>query len=86
MSANVARLARRKRRITTIGWVSLLSIGTISLIYWEQTALLYILATVGVTILLLVVGMADLAHSETMTEQVVTPAKPDTSDRSRRRI
>ena len=85
MSANVARLARRKRKITTIAWVSALSIGTICLIYWEQTALLYILATVGVTILLLVVGLADLAHAESMTEQVATPPKPDTTDRARRR-
>ena len=86
MSANFARLARRKRKMTTIAWVSGLTIATISLIYYEQTALLYILATVGVTILLLVVGLADLAHAETMTEQVATPTRPEATDRSRRRI
>ena len=85
MSANIARLARRRRRMITIGWVSLLSIITISLIYWEQTALLYILATVGVTILLLVVGLADLAHADTMTAET-SSLKPDTTDRARRRV
>jgi hypothetical protein len=81
---NAARLARRKRKFTTIGWVSILSIATISLIYYEQTALLYILATVGVTILLVVVGLADLAHAETMSEQAPLPAGAE-SDRTRSR-
>ncbi|HXD29985.1 MAG TPA: hypothetical protein VN643_02635 [Pyrinomonadaceae bacterium] len=85
MSSNAARLARRKRLLTTIGWVSVLTIGTISLIYWEQTALLYILATVGVTVLLLIVGLADLAHAETMTDQAAAPIKADASGTSRRR-
>jgi hypothetical protein len=51
----------------TILWTAALSLGTIILIYKEQTALLYILATVGVTALLLVVGMSDLAHAEKLT-------------------
>ncbi|HEV7743381.1 MAG TPA: hypothetical protein VGO56_00155, partial [Pyrinomonadaceae bacterium] len=41
--------------------------GTIFLLYKEQTALLYILATLGVTALLVVVGMSDLAHAEKLT-------------------
>ena len=34
------------------------------LIYFEQTALLYILSTLGVTILLVIVAAADLGRSE----------------------
>jgi hypothetical protein len=55
---------RRRRKLFTILWVALLGLGTIILIYREMTALLYILATLGVTALLIVVAMADLAHAE----------------------
>ncbi len=58
---------RRRRRMITILWTAVLAIGTIILIYKEMTAVLYILATVGVTALLLVVAMADLAHAERLT-------------------
>ena len=34
------------------------------LIYFEQTALLYILSTLGVTVLLVIVALADLGQSE----------------------
>ena len=58
---------RRRRRMFTILWTAVLALGTIFLIYKEMTAVLYILATVGVTALLIVVALADLAHSETLT-------------------
>ncbi len=45
---------RRRRKLITILWTALLAIGTIILIYKEMTALLYILATLGVTALLVV--------------------------------
>ena len=51
----------------TILWTAVLSIVTIVLIYKEMTAVLYILATFGVTALLVVVAMSDLAHSEQLT-------------------
>jgi uncharacterized membrane protein YhaH (DUF805 family) len=76
---NAARLARRKRRMITYGWIAALALITISLIYWEQSAILYILATVGVTILLVVVALADLAHANTMTEQAVGPRTGETT-------
>jgi len=41
-----------------------LAVLTFLLIYFEQTSLLYILATLGVTILLVVVALADLGQSE----------------------
>ncbi|MFN2514674.1 MAG: hypothetical protein ABR556_00535 [Pyrinomonadaceae bacterium] len=55
---------RRRRKMFTVLWTALLAIGTIVMIYREMTALLYILATVGVTALLVVVAMSDLAHDE----------------------
>jgi hypothetical protein len=58
---------RRRRKLITILWTALLFIGTIILIYKEMTALLYILATLGVTALLVVVAMADLSHAEKLT-------------------
>jgi hypothetical protein len=70
MSATaVARTARRRRRMITYLWITGLAVLTVSLIYWEQTALLYILATVGVTVLLVVVAKSDLKHSETTANQ-----------------
>jgi uncharacterized membrane protein len=59
--------ARRRRRMITYLWILALAILTISLIYWEKTALLYILATLGVTALLVIVARADLARSETVS-------------------
>ncbi len=58
---------RRRRKMITILWTALLGLGTIILIYKEMTALLYILATLGVTALLVIVAMADLSHSENLT-------------------
>ena len=58
---------KRRRKMITILWTSALAIGTIILIYKEMTALLYILATVGVTVLLVVVAMADLSPAEKLT-------------------
>lgn len=48
----------------TFLWIATLAIVTISLIYWEMTALLYILATLGVTALLVVVALSDLSKHE----------------------
>ncbi|HEV7472986.1 MAG TPA: hypothetical protein VGN90_02985 [Pyrinomonadaceae bacterium] len=58
---------RRRRKMFTVLWTAVLAIGTIVLIYKEMTALLYILATLGITALLVVVAMADLSHSEKLT-------------------
>lgn len=48
----------------TILWTAVLAIGTIILIYKEMTAVLYILATVGVTILLVIVAKAHLSPDD----------------------
>ena len=67
---------RRRRKMITILWAAIIGIGTIILIYKEMTALLYILATLGVTALLVVVAMADLSHSEKLTSD---PRRSDDS-------
>ncbi|HEY5885030.1 MAG TPA: hypothetical protein VIT88_10110 [Pyrinomonadaceae bacterium] len=51
---------RRRRKLITAVWFGAISILTIVLIYWEMTAVLYILATLGVTGLLAVVAFSDL--------------------------
>jgi len=64
MSQRLAVAARRRRRLITYGWVSAMALIVIFLIYKEHTALLYILATLGVTALLAVVAVADLRGNE----------------------
>ena len=56
--------SRRNRRVFTFAWIAALTILTIFLIYREMTAVLYILATLGVTAILIVVALTDLAHAE----------------------
>src|SRR5947209_1430046 len=74
MSATITmRNARRRRRTATYLWIAALAFLTVALIYWEQTALLYILATLGVTALLVVVALSDLAAGEKFSAQ--TPAR-----------
>jgi len=67
MKRRNAAADKRRRKMITVLWTALLAIGTIILIYKEMTAVLYILATLGVTALLVVVAMADLSASEKPT-------------------
>ena len=45
-------------------WIFGMALLVFLLIYFQQTALLYIFSTLGVTILLVIVAMADLGKSE----------------------
>jgi hypothetical protein len=67
-----ARARKNSRRITYL-WIAVLVAVTVGLIYYEQTEVLYILATLGVTAFLVVVGLADLsgAQKSNLTEGVV---------------
>ena len=85
MSARAVRTARRRRRMITYLWIFGLAVLTISLIYWEQTALLYILATLGVTVLLVVVAVADLAHAEVSNQSIATDNSTPTGSANRLR-
>ncbi len=61
--SSLARGQGRRKTITAL-WTVALSIVTVLLVYWEMTALLYILATLGVTALLIIVALSDLTGSE----------------------
>ena len=61
---------RRRRKLITVLWALLLGAVVITLIYLEQSAILYILCTLGVTALLLIVAFADLAHTDVKSEEL----------------
>lgn len=74
---------RRRRKLITGLWALALSAVVIVLIVLEKTAILYILATLGVCTLLAVVAMSDLAQTDkinddtaTLKGNAVTVAKP----------
>jgi len=54
---------RRRRKLITFGWALALAALVITLIYFEKTAVLYILCTLGVTALLVIVAFSDLGES-----------------------
>jgi hypothetical protein len=62
---------RRRRKMMSGLWALGLALLVILLIYFEQTAILYILCTVGVTALLIIVALADLGHAEAASQPVV---------------
>ena len=53
---------RYSRRTIALFWFVAVGIIIGFLIYFEQIAMLYVLATVGLVILLLIVGFADLEN------------------------
>ena len=60
-SENMARLTERySRRSIALFWLAIVSIVLFTLIYLEQIAILYILASLSLIVLLLIVGFADL--------------------------
>lgn len=58
-----AKKTGRRRWLTYVWIVGILLVVSL-LIYFERTAILYVLATLGVTALLLVVAFADLGGGE----------------------
>jgi uncharacterized membrane protein len=61
---------RRRRKMITAAWALGTAILVITLIYFEKTAILYILCTVGVTVLLFIVAKSDLAHADATQGEV----------------
>ena len=59
---------RRRRKLMTSLWALGVSIAVIVLIYFEKTAILYVLCTLAVTVLLLIVAFADLHQGEPQGE------------------
>ncbi|MCA1567798.1 MAG: hypothetical protein LC803_19565 [Acidobacteria bacterium] len=64
---------RKSNRRTTFIWIAASALIIIALIWTEQVALLYVLATLSVTALLMIVAMADLGG----TRQPLTEPAPN---------
>jgi hypothetical protein len=64
MSQRIKATKTRKRRSLTLLWIFGLVVVVSVLIYYERTEMLYILATLGVTALLVIVATADLGRRE----------------------
>lgn len=70
--------ARVKRgRSMTLLWIAAMVALVIGLLYWEKIALLYVLATLGVTALMIGAAMADLAGTKRIAAETVAPSPPD---------
>ena len=63
MSQRIRTKAKKSRRFTYL-WIFGLALLVFLLIYFEQTAMLYVFSTLGVTVLLVIVAAADLGRSE----------------------
>jgi hypothetical protein len=79
MSQRINKAKQRKRRGFTYLWIFALTVSIFLLLYYEQTALLYILATFGVTVLLMIVALADLGIGDRSAE--TAPLIPEPSIR-----
>lgn len=79
MSQRIRTKTKRRRGFTYL-WIFCLAVVVFLLIYLEQTALLYIFATLGVTVLLVIVAAADLGQSELSPDSAAqipdAPAQP----------
>lgn len=64
MSQRIQAKKTKGRRWITYAWIFGIILVVSVLIYFERTALLYVLATLGVTALLLVVAFTDLGADE----------------------
>jgi hypothetical protein len=64
MSQRLRNKPNKKNRALTYLWIFGLALLVFLLIYFEQTALLYIFSTLGVTVLLIIVATADLGQSD----------------------
>jgi hypothetical protein len=64
MSQRIRTSKTKKNRSLTYLWIFGLALLVFLLIYFEQTAILYIFSTLGVTVLLVIVATADLGRSE----------------------
>lgn len=68
MSQRIDVTRKRRRRFITLTWLVGLGVLIYLLIRWEQIALLYVLATLGVTALMVVVALADLEDKSSPAE------------------
>lgn len=80
MSQKIQAKKTRKRLWLTYVWIVGILLVVSLLIYFERTALLYVLATLGVTALLLIVAFADLGGDERSPDTAGNIAGPNTSN------
>lgn len=62
------RRGKSRRRKITLLWVAVATAIVVGLLWTEQIALLYVLATLGLTVLMLVVAFADLEGKSSSNE------------------
>jgi hypothetical protein len=85
MSQRIQSTRNKKRRGFTYLWIFGMAIAVFMLIYFEQTALLYVLATLGVTALLVIVALADLGRGEASLETAAPAPETLTQPNQRRK-
>ena len=70
----------KKRRGAIYLWILGLILVVSVLIYFEQTAMLYVFSTLGVTVLLVIVAIADLGENDHVSAET-GPAAPAVGDK-----
>jgi hypothetical protein len=76
MSQRIRTSKTKKNRGLTFLWIFGLALLVFLLIYFEQTAILYIFSTLGVTVLLVIVATADLGQSELSAGDAAPGSRP----------
>lgn len=74
---------RRRRKLITALWALGIFIAVCLLIYFEKTAILYILCTVSIGVLLMIVAFSDLAHEQKGQELTQAIDSPGAANRER---
>lgn len=80
MSQRLQAKQNQKRRWITYLWIFGLLVGVSLLIYFERTALLYVLATLGVTALLIIVAVTDLGADDRSSDSTAAAVSPKSSN------
>jgi peptidoglycan/LPS O-acetylase OafA/YrhL len=73
MSQRITSRTKKRRNLTYL-WILGLAVLVFILIYFDKTELLYVLATLGVTALLVIVATANLGEHE-RSENALTDAQ-----------
>lgn len=81
MSQRIRTSKTKKNRGLTYLWIFGLALLVFLLIYFEQTAILYIFSTLGVTVLLVIVASADLGRSDLSSGEASTGSRVAESTR-----
>jgi hypothetical protein len=76
-STTGARSSAKRGRRNTLLWIGGMTAIVIGLLYWEKIALLYVLATLGLTALMVIVAMADLGGSKKIAGGAVAVVPAD---------